>query len=87
MGKLYNYIVYIRSLANCMIWFIKHTGKIVPLDNYIRWNSWFLMLYIALKDKVKARLQLYMEHYKDDLKDDILLISKWIHLYIIHDFL
>jgi len=59
----------------------------VSLDNYTRWNSWFLILYIALEDKVKARLQLYVEHYKDDLKDNILLISEWIHLYTIHNFL
>jgi len=56
IGKLYNYIVYIRSLANRTIWFIKRASKIVPLDNYTRWNSWFLILYIALEDKVKARL-------------------------------
>ena len=36
IGKLYNYIIYIRSLANRIIWFIKHTSKIVPLNNRIR---------------------------------------------------
>ena len=56
MGKLYNYIVYIRSLANRMTWFIKRASKMVSLNNYTRWNSWFLMLYVALEDKVKARL-------------------------------
>jgi len=34
------------------------------------------MLYIALEDKVKAGLQLYIEYYEDDLKDNILLTSK-----------
>ena len=56
MGKLYNYIIYIHGLANRITWFIKRTSKIVPLNNIIRWNSWFLILYIALKDKVKAGL-------------------------------
>jgi len=56
MGKLYNYIVYIRSLANRMTWFIKRASKMVSLNNYTRWNSWFLMLCVALEDKVKARL-------------------------------
>jgi len=56
IGKLYNYIVYIRSLANRMTWFIKRAGKMVPLNNRIRWNSWFLMLCVALEDKVKAGL-------------------------------
>jgi hypothetical protein len=56
MGKLYNYVVYIRSLANRIKWFIKRASKIVSLNNRTRWNSWFLMLCIALEDKVKARL-------------------------------
>ena len=56
IGKLYNYIIYIRSLANYIIWFIKYTSKMVPLNNYIKWNSWFFILCIALKDKVKAKL-------------------------------
>jgi hypothetical protein len=56
MGKLYNYIVYIYSLANHTKWFIERAGKIVPFNNYTRWNSWFLMLYVALEDKVKAGL-------------------------------
>jgi len=56
MGKLYNYIIHIRSLANRTTWFIKRTSKMVPLNNRTRWNSWFLMLYIALEDKVKAGL-------------------------------
>jgi hypothetical protein len=87
MGKLYNYVVYIRSSANRTIWFIERAGKIVPLDNRMRWNSWFLMLCVALEDKVKAGLQLYVEHYEDDLKDDILSTSEWIHLRTIRDFL
>jgi len=56
MGKLYNHIVYIRSLANYITWFIKYASKIIPFNNCMRWNSWFLILYMALKDKVKARL-------------------------------
>jgi hypothetical protein len=56
IGKLYNYIVYIHSLANRMKWFIKRASKMVPLNNRTRWNSWFLILCVALEDKVKARL-------------------------------
>ncbi len=87
IGKLRNYIVHIRSSANRTTWFIERAGKMVPLNNRTRWNSWFLMLCVALEDKVKAGLQLYVEHYKDDLKDDILSTSEWIHLRTIRDFL
>jgi hypothetical protein len=87
IGKLHNHVIHIRSSANRTTWFIERAGKMIPLDNRTRWNSWFLMLCVALEDKVKAGLQLYVEDYKDDLKDDILSISEWIHLRTIRDFL
>jgi hypothetical protein len=34
--KLHNYIVYIRSLANCTTWFVEHASKMIPLDNCTR---------------------------------------------------
>jgi len=46
------------------------------------------MLNVALEDKVKAGLQLYVEHYQDDIsKDDILTTGEWVHLRTIRDFL
>jgi len=56
MGKLYNLIIYIRKLANRIIWFKERALKIIPLNNRIRWNSWYNMLSVALEDRVKARL-------------------------------
>jgi len=56
IGKLYNLIIYIRKSANYTTWFKERALKIIPLDNYIRWNSWYNMLSIALEDRVKARL-------------------------------
>jgi hypothetical protein len=87
IGKLHNYVVHICSSANRMTWFIERASKMIPLNNWTRWNSWFLMLCVALEDKVKAGLQLYIENYEDDLKDDVLLTSEWIHLCMIRDFL
>jgi hypothetical protein len=46
------------------------------------------MLNVALEDKVKAGLQLYVEHYQDNIsKDDILTTGEWVHLRTIRDFL
>jgi hypothetical protein len=88
MGKLHNNIIHIYKLANYITWFKDRAGKIIPLNNHTRWNSWFTMLSVALEDKVKAELQLYVEHYQDNiLKDDILITSKWVYLHIIYDFL
>jgi hypothetical protein len=39
IGKLYNHVVHIYSLANCMTWFIECAGKAIPLNNRTRWNS------------------------------------------------
>ena len=56
VGKLYNLIIYIRKLANRIIQFKEYTLKIIPLNNYIRWNSQYNILSVALEDRVKARL-------------------------------
>jgi hypothetical protein len=88
MGKLHNNVIHICKSANRITWFKDRAGKIIPLDNCTRWNSWFTMLSVALEDKVKARLQLYVEHYQDNiLKDDILITSEWVYLCTIYDFL
>ena len=88
MGKLHNIVIHIRKSANCTIWFKDRAGKIIPLNNRTRWNSWFTMLNVALEDGVRGALQLYIKHYANNiLEDDILIIGKWLHLYIICDFL
>jgi hypothetical protein len=88
MGKLHNIVVHIRKSANRTTWFKDRAGKIIPLDNRTRWNSWFTMLNVALEEKVKAGLHLYIEHYLDDIsKDDILATSEWIQLRTIRNFL
>ena len=46
------------------------------------------MLSVALEDKVKAGLQLYVEHYEKDIpREDILTTDDWIQLRTVHDFL
>ena len=56
IGKLYNIIVYIRKSANRITWFKDRAGKIIPLNNCTRWNSWFTMLNVALEDGVRGAL-------------------------------
>jgi hypothetical protein len=88
MGKLHNIVAHIRKSANRTTWFKNRAGKIIPLDNRTRWNSWFTMLNVALEDKVKAIIQQYIEHYQEVIsKDDILDTSDWIQLRTIRDFL
>jgi hypothetical protein len=88
MGKLHNLVVHIRKSANRTTWFKERALKIIPLDNRTRWNSWYNMLSVALEDRVKAGLQLYVEYYQDSIsKEDILTTSEWVHLRTIRDFL
>ena len=56
MGKLYNYVVYIYSSVNRMTWFVECAGRIISLNKYMRWNSWFNILNVALEDNTKATL-------------------------------
>ena len=41
LNKLYNIIIYIRSSAGCIKEFKDLAERMIPLNNYIRWNSWF----------------------------------------------
>jgi len=41
LGKLYNIIIHIRSSVGCMKEFKDLAERIIPLDNRMRWNSWF----------------------------------------------
>jgi len=39
IGKIYNLVIYIRASPNHTNKFKALSGKLIPLGNYIRWNS------------------------------------------------
>jgi len=41
LRKLYNIIIHIRNLAGRIREFKDLVGRMIPLDNWIRWNSWY----------------------------------------------
>jgi hypothetical protein len=53
LGQLYNIIVYIRGSSGRTKEFLELVGRMIPLDNRTRWNSWFLILVVAI-EKVGA---------------------------------
>jgi hypothetical protein len=57
----------------------------IPLDNRIRWNSWYEML-IVLLDK-REQVEKYVQNHEDDLKENVLSFQDWKKLYTIKDFL
>jgi hypothetical protein len=68
LGKIHNIVVHIRGLTTRTIEFIKLTGRRIPLDNRTRWNSWYLMLTVALS--LKPAIDEYCRNYELDLEDD-----------------
>ena len=59
MGKIHNLVIHIRASPNRTNEFEALFGRSIPLDNRIRWNSWFQMLYVALETKVLNALWNY----------------------------
>jgi len=51
--KLHNIIIYIHNLKTCMRDFKHLTERTISCDNNIRWNSWYLMIKIAI-EKIAA---------------------------------
>ena len=46
------------------------TGRLIPIDNCIRWNSWYKMLIVLLN--LRPVVEKYYVDYKEELKEDIL---------------
>jgi len=63
IGKIHNLVVYIRASPNYTNKFKELSGKLIPLGNCIRWNSWFYILYVILKIEVLNALQNYTKAY------------------------
>jgi hypothetical protein len=75
LGKLHNIIVHIRQSAGRTKEFKDLAGRMVPLDNRTRWNSWFHILYIALK--LDTAINNYTKKHFDTLKAEYLSLTNW----------
>jgi hypothetical protein len=76
LGQLHNIIVYICGSTSCINEFLELAGRMVPLDNRTRWNSWHIMLYVAL-EKALA-IDTYAKAYNLEL--DYLSLRDWKRL-------
>jgi hypothetical protein len=70
LGKGHNIVVYIRGSAGRTAQFVKLTGRLVPMDNRTRWNSWYKMLDVLLL--LRPHIKAYCLAYEEELEDDIL---------------
>jgi hypothetical protein len=84
-GQGHNIVIHIRGSSARTDHFRKLTGKIIPMDNRTRWNSWYNMLFIFLK--LKGMIKQYCEDYESELKEDFLSYANWKKFRTIKDFL
>jgi hypothetical protein len=85
LGQGHNIVVYIYGSPGHTAWFRNLAGKLVLMDNYIRWNSWYNMLVILIK--LKKHIEDYYKRFKSELEKDLLDKTDWKKLYIIIEFL
>ncbi len=70
LGQGHNIVVYIYSSFAYITRFKELAGRIIPIDNRTRWNSWYNMLTILLN--LRPAIEKYCKDYKEELKEDIL---------------
>jgi len=85
LGQLYNIVVHICNSPSRIAEFLALAGRRIPLDNRTRWNSWYLMLEVALKHETS--LDTYSKAHFEDLEEDYLSPKDWEKLKRIFDFL
>jgi hypothetical protein len=87
LGMLHNLVVWIRSSSQRYQAFLKVGGRMIPQDNSTRWNSWYLMIHVAitLRKEINSFID---DHYMEgDIKLDYLHLEHWQELQEIHNFL
>lgn len=83
LGKLHNIIVHIRKGHKKE--FKKLAGRMIPLDNCTRWNSWYNMFIVA--DTTAAAIDIYTKNHFETLQQEYLSPEDWIELRKVPDFL
>lgn len=85
LGKLHNIITHPRQSGGRTKQFIKILGRMIPVDNRTRWNSWYQMLDVALQHE--SAIDQYVKENIGSLNLDYLPPKDWITLRTIRDFL
>ena len=70
LGQAHNIVVHIRGSSARMDIFRKLAGRIIPMDNCTRWNSWYTMLLVFLE--LKEVVEKYCGKYETELEEDLL---------------
>jgi hypothetical protein len=85
LGQAHNIVVHIRGSPGRIEEFKTLASRMIPMDNHIRWNSWYNMLVVLLN--LRPCVEKYCQDHEDELEDDILTFQDWKKLRMIKDFL
>ena len=85
LGQMHNIVIHIRGSTARIAEFLELASRMIPLDNRTRWNSWDLMLAVALE--LRPAIEKYCQNYESELEDDELTPEDWRRLRTIKDFL
>lgn len=85
LGQGHNIVVHIRGSSARTEYFRRLAGRMIPIDNRTRWNSWYDMLLVLLQ--LKGKVEEYCEEYETELEEDLLSRDDWKKLNMIKDFL
>jgi hypothetical protein len=85
LGKLHNIIVHSRASTGRTKEFKSLAGRLIPLDNSTRWNSWYQMLSVALEKE--PAIDNYVKANFKTLEKDYLSPQDWRTLRTINSFL
>src|SRR5436190_23930232 len=75
----------IRGSTAWIAEFLELAGRLIPLDNHTRWNSWYKMLLVAIA--LRAAIEKYCQNHESDLEEDELTPEDWRWLHTIKEFL
>jgi hypothetical protein len=73
LGQMYNIVIHICSSTAQIAEFLKLASRMILLDNRTRWNSWDLMLAVALE--LWPAIEKYCQNHKLELEDDKLTLE------------
>ena len=68
LGQMHNIVIHIRGSTARIAEFLELASRMIPLDNRTRWNSWDLMLVIALE--LRPAIEKYCQNHELELEDD-----------------
>jgi hypothetical protein len=85
LGQGHNIVVHIRRSSTRTARFKELAGRMIPIDNRTKWNSWYEMLLVLLN--LRPAVEKYCSDYEDELEEDLLSFADWKKLRTIKDFL